>query len=59
MYVLIYDTWIKDLNVWPDTTKLLEENTGNILWHKPQKDLFQPTSYSNENKNKNKQMEPN
>ena len=43
---------IKDLNVRPETIKLLEEN--RILWHKSQQETLWPTSQSNGNKNKNK-----
>ena len=55
-YTKISSKWIKNVNVRPDTIKLLEENRE--LWHKPQ-DYFRSVSPSNGNKNKNKQMEPN
>ena len=51
--------WIKDLNVRPDTIKLLEENIGRTLYDiQHRKILFDPP-LREMNKNKNKQMGPN
>ena len=50
--------WIKDLNVRPDSVKLLEENIGRTLCDTNRSKIFFDPS-PNEHKNSNKQMGPN
>ena len=59
-YTEINSKRIKDLNVRPDTLKLLEENIGRTLYDiNHSKILFDPPPREIEIKNKNKQMGPN
>ena len=59
-YTKINSEWIKDLNVRPDTIKLLEENIGRTLYDiNHSKILFDPPAREMEIKTKNKQMGPN
>ena len=52
-YTKINSKWIKDLNVRPDTIKLLEENTGRTLYDiNHSKILFDPTPREMETKKK-------
>ena len=54
----IKSTWIKDLNVRPETIKFLEENTGRTLCDINQSKIFYDLPQSNGNKNKSKQVGP-
>ena len=57
-YTKINSKWIKDVNVRPDTVKLLEENIGRTLYDiNHSKILFDPTSREMEIKTKINQWE--
>ena len=58
-YTKISSKWIKDLNVRPDTIKLLKENTGRTLSDINHSKIFlDPHPRVMKIKDKNKQMRP-
>ena len=59
-YTKINSKWIKDLNLRPETIKLLEENIGKTLSNiNHSRILYDPLLRVMEIKAKNKQMGPN
>ena len=58
-YTKINPKWIKDLNVRPETIKLLEENIGKHSDINHSRILYNPPPRILEIKAKNKQMGPN
>ena len=56
-YTKINSKWIKDLNIKPDTIKLLEENIGRTFFNINQSNIFiDPPPRVMKIKTKNKQM---
>ena len=58
-YTKINSKWITDLDIRPDSIKLLEENIGQTLSDINNNIFSDPPLKSINNKNKNKQMGPN
>ena len=57
---LEHSLWIKDLDIRPDTIKLLKENIGQTLSDINDSNIFSdPPLKSNNSKNKNQQTGPN
>ena len=57
-YTKINSKWITDLNVRPETIKLIEENTGKTLDINQSKILYDPPPRVTEIKDKSKQVGP-